>query len=144
MSHVAAVCPPDTRALNVLRANNYATSRNHAAKGHPGKSSHPQTGSLTHSVNPTRAVVLRMIDPSDRALLLSELRRECSPDHPLQGQRLLPLARRAGHDDVLLQELRADGLLWLVRLTWKPASDPNQPSARSFSSLQSFVESLEP
>jgi hypothetical protein len=84
-----------------------------------------------------------LIDRDDRIRILAELRREISPGHALHGKRLLPLARRADRDDVLLQELSQDGPLWLVHLTWRPESDPRWPVARSFPSLETFADSQE-
>lgn len=84
-----------------------------------------------------------VIGYDDRIHVLAELRREVPQGHALEGRRLLPLARRIDRDEVLVQELRSDGLVWVVHLTWKPASNPTFPAARSFANLLAFVESSE-
>lgn len=86
-----------------------------------------------------------LMDRDDRIRLLAELRREIGANrgHALEGKRLLPLARRRGRDDALLQELSPDGPLWLVHLTWRAESDPRWPVARPFPSLEAFAGSAE-
>ena len=70
---------------------------------------------------------------------LAELRREMPTGHVLATQKLFPIARHRGRDDVLLRTIGTDAKLWLVHLTWRPETDPKWPSARSFRDVAEFV-----
>lgn len=70
---------------------------------------------------------------------LAELRREMPTDHVLAAQKLFPIARHRGRDDILVRTVGTDAKLWLVHLTWRPETDPTWPRARSFRDVADFV-----
>ena len=61
--------------------------------------------------------------------LSEELARELAPGHPLEGERVWPVARRVDCDDVLFV-VPSDWRLAIVHLTWSSAreTDPRWPS----------------
>jgi hypothetical protein len=79
----------------------------------------------------------------EREDVLAELQREISTGHVLHGQRMTPLARHSGHDQVLVRTIDAVAPLYVVYLTWQIKSDPAWPRVQAFSNLSEFVEEWE-
>lgn len=81
------------------------------------------------------------LDQHDRDLMLAELKRELLPGHQLHHQRLFPLLRGRGRDELLVRTIGPGSRLLVVHLTWRAETDPTWPQAISFTSLAAFAES---
>src|ERR1051325_11296811 len=78
----------------------------------------------------------------DEQALVAELAREVGPQHPLFGERAVPVARRRDCDDVLFALPGSQKLLALVHLTWsgQRETNPQWPSTKFFSGWDEWIE----
>jgi len=74
--------------------------------------------------------------------LLVELQREMNQEHALFGLPLKVLARRQDRDDVLFEIQDCSGRLAEVHLSWEVESSATWPSAKLFSNLELWLESM--
>jgi hypothetical protein len=73
--------------------------------------------------------------------LKAEFLREVGRGHALFGVPVLPIAKRAGSDDVLFQLLDGSGRVAVVHLTWVGGREsPPWPGTAIFSSLEAWCD----
>jgi hypothetical protein len=77
---------------------------------------------------------------SDGQGLEAELRRELHPAHQLYRCKVRAIARRQSCDDVLFADLPEERPLFLVHLTWHPATDAKWPHTVSYNDMDEFLE----